>query len=164
MASNGDSVWMRTYRHPPLDSMFSTHWLYHAVEDADGSIVAAGMCTDGQQDLWVIRVDSLGCLVPGCEQFDHIAEQPAEPGTSPLNILLYPNPASDRVYISFRSGKPPTGEFRMFDAAGKLVRRFEPGGKSMEIDLNVGMHPPGLYILNYTDKRGERWSERLIIE
>jgi len=163
-APNGDSLWMRTYRHPPLDTVFSVHWLYHAIEDPDGSIVATGSCNDGQQDLWVIRVDSFGCLVPGCQLYDAIAEQPPQPDKPQLNILLYPNPASDRLYISFRSAKEPTGEFRLFDAQGTLVRKFKPGGKSEEIDLNVGMHPAGVYILSYVDRKGERWAERVVMD
>lgn len=163
-APNGDSLWMRTYRHPPLDSVFSVHWLHHAIEDPDGSIVAVGDLSDGQQDLWVIRVDSLGCLVPGCQLYDAIAVQPPQPDKPQLNILLHPNPASERLYISFRSAKEPTGEFRLFDAKGMLVRKFKPVGRSEEIDLNVSPHPPGLYVLSYVDRKGERWAERVVIE
>lgn len=163
-ASNGDSLWMRTYQHPPLQGSFSVHWLRHSIEDPDGSIVATGSCNDGQQDLWVIRVDSFGCLVPGCQLYDHIAEQPRLPGEPKLNILLYPNPAADRLFISFRSAKPPNGTFRLLDATGREVRTFQPGGQSTEIELDVRPHPPGLYILHYTDRSGTPWAGKFIKE
>ena len=163
-AANGDSLWMRTYRHPPLDSVFSAHWLNHAVEDTDGSIVATGSCNDGQQDLWVIRVDSFGCLVPGCQLYDHVAEQPALPGEANLSILAYPNPASDQLAISFRSAELPKGSFHLVDATGRTVRSFKPTGHSEEIDLNIRPHPPGLYVLQYADPKGERWAQKIAIE
>jgi hypothetical protein len=163
-AANGDSLWLRSYRHPPLDSVFSTHWLYHATQDLDGSIVATGSCNDGQQDLWVIRVDSFGCLVPGCQLYDNVAEQAALPGQEDLHILAYPNPVHDRLAISFRSARTPTGAFRLYDAQGRVIRKFAPGGRSEEIDLDVRPHPPGLYVLHYADRRGTHWSQRIVIE
>ncbi len=158
-AADGDSLWMRTYRHPPLESTFSTHWLYHAIEDTDGSIVATGTCTDGQQDLWVIRVDSFGCLVPGCQLFDNIAEQGLE-----MNVLLYPNPTQGRLFLSFRSAVPPSGVFTLLNTAGQVVRRFQPGGSSVEIDLDISEQPAGLYLLRYSDQQGTRWESKVIKE
>lgn len=81
-----------------------------------------------------------------------------------LDILLWPNPASDHLYISFRSTAPANGAFRLFDASGKQVRRFLPGGRSEEIDLDLRTHEPGLYVLVYQDGFGTRWSQRIVIE
>ncbi len=158
-APNGDSLWMRIYQHPPLVGVFSTHWLEHAIQDPDGSIVATGTCNDGQQDLWVIRVDSCGCLVPGCQLFDHVAQHGDE-----LHVALYPNPVHDRLAISFRSGLVPTGTFELLDLQGKVVRRFAPGGKSEEIDLDMRPHPAGMYLLRYTDANGSAWEEKVVKE
>ncbi len=153
----GDSLWMRTYEHPPLTGVYSVHWLSHVIQDTDGSFVATGSCNDGEPDLWVLRVDSFGCLVPGCQLYDNIAEQ----GIA-LNVLVYPNPASDRVFISFRSAVPTTGEFTLVNVAGQVVRRFSPGGKSSEIDLDISPHPPGLYLLRYSDPSGKLWEQKLV--
>lgn len=159
LAENGDSLWMRTYQHPPNAGPFGVHWLQHAIQDPNGSIVSTGIVADGEQDLWVIRVDSFGCLVPGCQLFDQVAEQ-----GDGLHVGIYPNPASERLYITFRSGAIPQGEFTLVDAEGRIVRRFAPGGKSEEIDLDVRTQPPGSYLLTYADKQGERWAQRVVIE
>lgn len=158
-APDGDSLWMRIYQHPPLVGVFSTHWLEHAIEDPDGSIVATGTCNDGQQDLWVIRVDSFGCLVPGCQLFDQVAEAGEE-----LHVGLYPNPVHDRLYVSFRSGKAPNGNFELLDMGGHVVRRFAPGSKSEEVDLDMRPHPAGVYLLCYSEASGVRWQQRVVKE
>lgn len=112
----------------------------------------------------MIRVDSFGCLVPGCQLYDHVAEQAALPGQEDLHILAYPNPVHDRLAISFRSAATPTGAFRLYDAQGRVIRKFAPGGRSEEIDLDVRPHPPGLYVLHYADRRGTHWSRWIVIE
>jgi len=159
IAANGDSLWMRTYQHPPLVGQFTTHLLQDVVPEPDGGFSACGMLNDGQQDLWVIRVDSFGCLVPGCQMYDHIAEQGVE-----LHVGLYPNPAHDRVYISFRSARDPSGEFVMYNSSGEAVRRFKSGGASEEIDLDISSQPVGLYLLRYEDKQGTRWESKFVKE
>jgi hypothetical protein len=156
-ADNGDSLWLRTYVHPPLDSVFNYHTLRDVIQDDEGYFVSCGSTNDGQQDLWVIRVDSFGCLVPGCQQYDNIAERGID-----LNVLVYPNPASDRVYISFRSATEPSGEFVLLNSAGQAVRRFTPDGRSTEIDLDISTQPSGLYLLQYTDQNGTRWESKIV--
>ena len=164
-AANGDSLWMRTFRHPPLDSVFSVHWLRHVVEDTDGSLVATGSCNDGQQDLWVLRVDSFGCLVPGCQLYDHISEQPGTASKSELNFMLYPNPATGHVYISFRSAGRPKGEFRLYDPKGARVRRFAPTSRSEELEIALTQYPSGSYLICYVESiQGVRWAQTLIKE
>ena len=162
-AANGDSLWMRTYQHPPLAGNSSTHWLRSVIEDPDGGLVATGMCYDGQQDLWVFKVDSVGCLIPGCQLYDHIAEAPLSPDQVPFHVLAYPVPADDRLFISFRSAKKPEGEFSMYDAQGGSVRRFSPSSRADEFDIDVGDLPAGIYTLEYQE-RGSRWVQKVVLQ
>ena len=158
-AANGDSLWLRTYQHPGA-GLVSYHELRDVVQTSDGGYAACGMMNDSLgQDLWVIRVDSFGCLVPGCQMYDHIAEQ----GLA-LHVGIYPNPASERLYISFRSGAEPTGTFKVVDSEGRVVRVFSPGGRSEEMDLDVREMKVGLYLLQYEDKKGTRWTEKFMRE
>lgn len=157
---NGDSLWMRSYTHPSTDTTWSD-WndLYDVIPTADGGFAACGYVLSYGQDSWVIKVDSFGCLVPGCQQFDNIAEQGID-----LNVLVYPNPTQGRVFISFRSAMPPTGEFTLRNSSGQVVRRFQPGGTSVEIDLDISDQSAGLYLIKYTDQQGTCWESKVIKE
>lgn len=158
IAANGDSIWQREYTHPSTDSLFiDWHELRDVIPADDGGFVACGVVFDGEQDLWVIRVDSFGCLVPGCHLWDNIAERGID-----LNVLIYPNPVIDHLFISFRSSSQPKGTFRIYESSGRMVRSFEPGGSSVEIDLDVHDLPSGLYVLRYDDGAGNTWNETLV--
>lgn len=159
-SADGDSLWMRSYTHPSVSGWLDWHELRDVLIEPDGDITAVGYLDDlTNQDLWVIRVDSFGCLVPGCQLYDNIAEYGLE-----LNVLVYPNPARDKVFISFRSAFDPKGEFTLLNSSGQIVQHFQPGNRSVEIDLDVGHHPPGIYLLQYRDEGNTQWSEKLVIE
>lgn len=158
--ADGDSLWMRSYTHPSVSGWLDWHELRDVLVEPDGGITAVGYLDDlTNQDLWVIRVDSFGCLVPGCQQFDNIAEQGLE-----LNILAYPNPTQGKLFLSFRSADPPDGEFMLFNSAGAVVQRFAPGAASVEIDYDISHHPPGMYLLQYQQQGASRWAQRIIKE
>lgn len=91
------------------------------VENADGSITALGrvyMYTGSGpqggyiQDSYMIRVDSLGCLVSGCEV--GITEYDASE-----DLFIYPNPANDVINIQFPY--LAKWDLRVFDMRGNLV-------------------------------------------
>ncbi|QQR87768.1 MAG: T9SS type A sorting domain-containing protein [Flavobacteriales bacterium] len=157
IAANGDSIWQREYTHPSTDSLFiDWHELRDVIPADDGGFVACGVVFDGEQDLWVIRVDSFGCLVPGCQLWDNVAEM-----EEPFHVLLYPNPVNDRLFISFRAKAAPTGLFSILDNSGAVVRTFAPQSSAMEIDLDVRDLANGMYVLLYQDK-DSAWSSRFI--
>ena len=52
----------------------------------------------------------------------------------------------------------------MLNIAGQIVRRFQPGGSSVEIDLDISEQPAGLFLLRYTDPEGTRWESKVIKE
>lgn len=157
---NGDSLRMRSYTHPSTDTTWSD-WndLVDVIPTNDGGFASCGYVLSYGQDSWVIKVDSFGCLVPGCQQFDNIAEQGID-----LNILAYPNPTQGHLFLSFRSARSPQGEFTLLNSAGQVVKRFQPGGASVEIDYDIGHHPSGMYLLRYEEQGVVRWSQKVIKE
>jgi len=79
--------------------------------------------TQPTQQGWLIKVDEYGCLVPGCHIIDDVDEAAAP---SP-QWKLYPNPASDFLNVFFDPGeRPAEGQFRVLDAQGRILKRFEP--------------------------------------
>ncbi len=66
----------------------------------DGGFIGVGAgfseASSEDQNFWVIKFDSLGCLVPGCDTLD-IGIMDITPSES--NILIYPNPVFDEAII-----------------------------------------------------------------
>jgi hypothetical protein len=107
--------WVRFYKHPEVVQDWTTDYnLYDIKPTSDGGFVSAGWFAhsiDNTQDTWVIKVDSFGCLVPGCE----LTSVPKiERSITALNI--YPNPANEVVHFDITpNGNQQSYELTLYD-------------------------------------------------
>jgi len=160
--SAGDSIWMRSYYYQDSLMQDGTGRFYDVLPTADGGFIAAGAAyysASGNnppgisQDTWVVKVDSMGCIVPGCD------------GTGVTEIItnltgaltVYPNPASTSTVVKVTL--PTTTRFqqqlmlRLVSAEGRevLAQKATVG----ENELDVQRLAPGLYYVHLTN--GSTW-------
>jgi hypothetical protein len=160
--SEGDELWRRFYRW--YDGPFNGNpQIFNDVEPtSDGGFILTGS-TERFVDttytypakLWLVKLDSMGCLVPGCHTVG-IEEQALD-----LNqyLRIWPNPVAAGQAVQFSFEPPPTftlnGPLRvaLLDGAGRIVHeeRVQVGtGQLANLSLAAG-----LYYLHLTD--GSRW-------
>ena len=71
--STGDSIWSRNYRY--LKNTWTDHYLRDVTELPNGNLALAGFFDPfgdtavgtSANRMWILGVDSLGCLFPGCD-------------------------------------------------------------------------------------------------
>lgn len=69
-------------------------------------------------------------------------------------ISIYPNPASDRIFIEQASSLPVNGSVCIYDISGRKMNiTTEKQGKKYIIDINS--FAPGMYHIQYAD--GDKW-------
>lgn len=155
----GDSLWSRTYSafvdlHNPRDisltsdgGFISTGWVY---QDNTGG-------HPGLQTAYVIKTDSLGCVVPGC----HLVGVQEYEVSLQERLRLWPNPATDHVRLELElpPGYRPTGSVQamLLDASGRevLQETVPLNGSSLSHLLPLTPFAPGLYHLHLADEK--RW-------
>jgi hypothetical protein len=147
-------LWKRIYvpeGYAELEQSQAQCQLNDFVENDDGSITALGrvyMYTGSGpqggyiQDSYLIRVDSMGCLITGCavgiEEFE-----------SSDNMFVYPNPAIGPVtmllpYID-------NWNIDVFDAQGKLVH-YQILQQNNKAELEIDRFLSGIYFLRAKNK------------
>ncbi len=106
---------------------------------------------------WVLKTDSLGCVVPGCHTVG--VQEYALDMNQYLSIAPNPVAAGQPLRISFEppQGFTPNGPLRavLLDATGRLVHeeRVQVGATTLNL---INLQPStGLYYLHLTD--GTRW-------
>ena len=151
--SNRDSLWRRTYTYynnPPeiQFATFAKHYLLDSKPTPDGGFVCSGWIEQQQQDPnpflqtpWLFKVDSLGCLEPGCQDV----------GVTEIVIglqntmSLYPNPTYSiaKITFSFPSdyAPPQISDLVVIDMQGREVMRqnvmmFGQANTTIEIDVS----------------------------
>jgi len=95
-------LWERTY----ADSSFqaSADRLQSIIPTSDGGYIAVGRIVNNMTGVveahnWILKLDSLGCLEPGCGETEYLTDTKEATFINGRDILIYPNPATDYVNI-----------------------------------------------------------------
>jgi hypothetical protein len=142
--NNGDSLWMREHYHYP--GTYSDNCLQDLKPTPDGGYILVGK-TDSYpyipQSAWVLKVDSLGCAVPGCQYV----------GMKELIIKneeleMFPNPAAEVVTLKMPEFmKQEVLEVRIFNQLGQEVLRQPVASYNPLITIPIHTLPPGTYFV-----------------
>ncbi len=164
---DGSMQWLRRYSN--FEARRDYHHLYDMKRTYDKGFVLVGEATDKsdisdspRQQAWLLKVDSFGCLVPGCQMVSPVQDVPP----TSLDVRLFPNPVRDGQTAIYIGEQGPLGEaiIDLYDLQGRLLKSWpihhqEP--TTYLLDL-----PPvstGMYILQV--QAGQRmWTERVIVE
>ncbi len=115
-------------------------------------------------DIWIYP--NFGQNEPGSAHYDNLVvgkvNENGLAGKGPLNALkIYPNPASERVSVSFE--KPVTmGSMEIFDMSGRSVRKIAKA--ALESPIDVQDLKSGVYLLKAIDEKGNQFTKRIIVK
>lgn len=169
LEADGDLVWLRRYTY--YQSNGAGHLPYDVEPTSDGGFVLTGWAQQGINDslpnlqmVWLLKVDSMGCLVPGCG-WDGM-EEVALGLEDALNV--YPNPAhgTATVTATLPTDLHVRGTLRLVlvDALGRTVREQSVGRSLSTTNLDLGGVAAGVHYLHLRDEA--RWLSgvRLLVE
>lgn len=150
---NGDSLWIRrynNYQNPPNPSnYFETFFGLERSLDG-GYIACGGIMNQPQGKAWIIKTDSNGCVQTGCGSIINGTYT----ATTDVNenafledgFSVFPNPAKDKLTITYDAPKAENVEAELMNALGQVVFKAHLQGKLTSIDIQD--LPSGLYVLS----------------
>lgn len=170
-SSNGDSLWMRRYRYYDNVMPDGKGKFMDVLPTIDGGFIAVG-ATYGSgigptppgynQDVWVVKVDSMGCIVPGCDIITGIHAQITNLKDA---LTVYPVPLRrEQVDMGLHVRIALPAHFRtegplmltMTSLDGRLVRQQQvPTSATDEVTVEVSALASGTYALHLSD--AQRW-------
>ena len=161
LSPDGDSLWSNQYYYFN-EQRAARHLIYDVERTPDGGYLCAGEAKGtGQgalQQGWLLKLDSMGCLVPGFRgRAINTVEQPDAPAAK---LLLYPNPVTDYLSVHFTTpiegnpivvGSLPLAvkrlTWRIINAQGQVVREHQSPANS---DQTYVFETTGLFAGWYT--------------
>ena len=168
--ASGDSAWCRLLH--VFDNL-DLHETYDVELTSDGGFLLTGQASQGigdphpgQETIFVIKTDSLGCVIPGCQNVG-VQEYAID---LQEHLAVSPNPASEQVNVVL--ALPETGELEgsalvlLQDASGRTVLE-QPVLRNLNqlrATVDVSALPAGLYYLHLRDQK--RWlaGSKVIVE
>ncbi len=149
---SGDLQWFRRYNYNSNTDFFTD-----VLETSDGGLLIDGSATDpgaGGQNLWIVKLDSMGCLEPDC----WVGLESVE--ANKLGVSIFPNPAND--WLSFKlQNTTQAVALELFSIAGQRVMNTKLTAPLEAIQ--VSHLPVGLYLAKFTLKDGKSVTERVVI-
>ena len=174
-----DSVWSHYYTYydspPPNQSYASaSHFITDAKLTSGDGIVCCGYINQGYNDPnpllatpWIFKVDSMGCLEPGC-QYANVEEIVVGLENT---ITIFPNPATDVVNLSFTFPENyipnNQNEIVIIDMQGREVLReniFLFASSSNTIEINISSLSSGMYTLHWLSNSAWLDSSKIVVE
>ena len=160
--SNGVGAWIVKYSCFPENDINDYTSLCGLTPTSDGGFMLTGeyrsfngnLFPQGIQSSLAIKTDACGCFdTEGCN--DHCADTYAEYFVTMSEASIYPNPASDKINVSFEySGGETEFEYRIYGLDGKLFQSGTFGkvtdGKVTEaLEVTVIGLPSGIYTIQF---------------
>jgi len=175
VAQNGNPLWFRFIT--PLQSEGNDAGgeftrIYGITQTTDGGYIMAGeyfsspgnIYPAGIQTAIAVKVDEFGCLQPGCQIGDAVAELTK----ADLGLMVYPNPASETINISV-SEKVRVEKVRVYEVMGRMVLDKRPFDSAQgdnaisKIQLDVSSLSTGMYLIEVETVDGFSEVKRILI-
>ncbi len=163
LGPGGEKRWSRMISDPRICGEDHDGWLYSAEEASNGDLIFSGDIRDTSQvdpaqiKYWLVRLDSMGCSVPGCTD-DLVVF------SDTLTSIIYPVVRGElRAWpVPCPSGHPlqvqvavEGGTIELSDLFGRVVATQTSVLTTSPIEISTANLIPGVYTLSYRYNRGQ---------
>jgi len=160
LTPQGDTIWMHRYAYENIEDI---NYIWDMVATEEGGVLMVGDVTPNgsrHQDVWLVKVDSNGCLNNDCEKtlvYDMRVSVTESIGGI-HNLKIFPNPSTGVFEIN---GLQSTCKYRytVVNNVGQLVKQGSIAGNK----LNLEQLSIGVYHLNVFGDELQFHSQKLII-
>ncbi len=165
---NGKLLWKRRVWDEKVP--FNHCGFNNGTELDDGSLLITGWWRDTLPDpyydtnVWLIKLDSMGCYNPGCVGNDSVTTTQNIIVIGREMIKLSPNPAKDYLKVTWNKSPSPAKKLMVYDMSGKAVLQSAISGKSGSTELGINNLSPGMYLLKIFGDRWESAPEKFVKE
>lgn len=144
--SSGDIVSKEQYRHNKSRESYEALFKIIHTEDNGFFMCGHGFSSGLSGSIafakgWVLKVDSLGCMLPLCvtsteDEFEN------------LEVIVYPNPFVEHMWVKL----PDAHDYhtlRIYDITGRLVYSLDLSGGLAENFIDASMLDRGIYMMEF---------------
>jgi hypothetical protein len=147
---NGDSIWYREYSY--LVGSESVNNLYDVIETSDNGLLACGYVypvypDTGNQDAWVIKLDSIGCDSAGCDTTVGVKEHGGREAWEHGGMELWPNPCRGMLNVEcLMLNEGRDYNLSIYNIFGREVQKIKVQDGQEKVLVNIEGYPLGVYL------------------
>jgi hypothetical protein len=165
-----DSVFRREYMH--FNEEYAYNSLYDVTPTSDNGYVAIGRANEGftQANMWVLKIDSMGCDTPGCatgtfvkELFPYVRDRGEE-------LRIWPNPVREEFWVKLYAPPlvPPNGgnptHIVVYNSQGVKIKEALVRKGEEAVKVNVRDWQRGIYYVRMIVEGRSLGSGKVVVE
>jgi hypothetical protein len=169
--TSGNFIWERRYsRKRILTGNIATTELHDFLETDDGGLILLGKTFEADQDLWLVKLDSNGCMGNYCGLTDpncYYLPYPDcitsinEYDEEDLKVSVYPNPATNEITISKAVTITEPIIVKIYDVYGREQKVIT--AIATETIADISSISSGTYLYEIITTQGKVYQGRLIV-
>lgn len=142
--SLGNQLWYKEYALLTGENSFND--LYDVIQTTDNGLIGCGRVypnvpDTGTVDIWVMKMDSMGCLEPDCDTTVDVVETP-DLGNK---FTLYPNPVTGTFTVKINDETTRIQTFTVYNMYGTKVKEVVIPTGSQSIHIQTTGWQEGVY-------------------
>ena len=160
--SSGNQLWYKEYAL--LKGHRSFNDLCDVRETPDGGLIGVGRVIPatpdtGTADIWLMKMDSMGCLEPGCDTTVIVEETAVPEG----DFKLYPNPAREYITLEYDLEYGTTNAvLEIVDINGVHIETFRLSGFRGVKIIDLRRQQSGTYIIRLSNNGKTLQNEKFV--
>ncbi len=159
---DGQMVYRRLISDPTISDPHDGEF-YDLTETENGDLVLVGSIRNTSQsspkcvNYWMVRLDSLGCIEPGCDDEEQVFSEPSIITTYPviqgvLRAWPVPCPSGQPLQVQVATGG---GTLQLSDLFGRVMVTETRELTTSPMEISTANLIPGVYTLSYRYNRGK---------
>jgi len=174
LSSDGDLMWKRRYMY--IDTSLVGQAFLSCTPTSDYGFAACGrLNVPGfglASRMWVIKTDSMGCIVAGCDSLDNSINN-IDVNQQEKWFTYGPNPVSSQggllnIYLGYQSQSSAIKNrkltFKLINLQGQIIKEFTSEGFGVTYMIPINGIASGHYVLSLQNGHQILQSSKLIIE
>ena len=160
ISQGGDLLWKRIINDATITGNFEQCSFSDIKELDNGDLVATGRFRNTHSnDLWLIRTDADGCILPDCNPLQLITST-ENPPQDIAGIEVYPNPSSGIFHFTVPE-MTTAWNLEVYDLVGRSIFSTD-SSEGSTIDIDLSAHGSGVYIWKIGNGEGRQASGKVV--
>lgn len=153
----GDTIWQKIYNYKNIPSLFDRNSILYEIKPVNNGFIAIGYAynknlSTPSQDIWLLKIDSMGCLYENCITPTGIDEEEIK-----KELIIYPNPTNNNFKISYYKD---IISYKLIDFTGRIIQQDNYSDQGVNIELL----PSGIYMVQVVLDDDRVMSARLMVK
>lgn len=136
----GDTIWQKIYSYENISQLDDRNTILYDIKPNGNGFISIGYAynktaTLTTQDVWLLKLDSLGCLYENCITPTGIVEV-----KNKQELIIYPNPANNNFKFAYSTN---IKSYKLIDYTGRVIIQ----GEYSDNGVNIELLPSGIYMV-----------------